>query len=58
LLIELEEISSNEFCNANVQNSGPGGVFEGEGRAFHCPLMLRDKDGKAARQDRSTLPLP
>ena len=30
LLIELEDIVGNEFYNANIQNWGPGGVFEGE----------------------------
>lgn len=45
LLIELEDIVGNEFYNANIQNWGPGGVFEGEGRALRYPVTMRGKDG-------------
>lgn len=49
LLIELEDIIGNEFYNANIQNWGPGGVFEGEGRALRYPVILRDKEGKTIK---------
>ena len=46
LLIELEEIVGNEFYNANIQNWGPGGVFEGGGRGFRYAVTFQDKAGK------------
>lgn len=49
LLIELEKIVGNEFYNANIQNWGPGGVFEGEGRALRYPVTMRDWDGKTIK---------
>jgi hypothetical protein len=49
LLIELEEIVGNEFYNAKIQNWGPGGVFEGEGRSFRYPLILRDNEGRMVK---------
>jgi hypothetical protein len=49
LLIELESIVGNEFYNANIQNWGPGGVFEGEGRALRYPVTLHGKDGKVIK---------
>lgn len=49
LLIELENIVGNEFYNGNIQNWGPGGVFEGEGRALRYPVTFRDKDGKTIK---------
>ena len=47
LLIELEEIVGNEFYNANIQNWGPGGVFEGGGRGFRYAVTFQDKDRQA-----------
>lgn len=49
LLIELEKIVGNEFYNGNIQNWGPGGVFEGEGRALRYPVTFRDEDGKTIK---------
>lgn len=49
LLIELENIVGNEFYNGNIQNWGPGGVFEGEGRALRYPLTLQGKDGSTIK---------
>ncbi|MGD9924473.1 MAG: hypothetical protein AB7V13_23965 [Pseudorhodoplanes sp.] len=45
LLIELEAIIGNQCYNANIQNWGPGGVFEGEGREFRYPITFRDSGG-------------
>jgi hypothetical protein len=42
LLIELESIIGNQCYNANIQNWGPGGMFEGEGREFRYPITFRD----------------
>lgn len=49
LLIELEKIVGNEFYNGNIQNWGPGGVFEGEGRALRYPVTFRDADDKTIK---------
>ncbi len=49
LMIELERIIGNEFYNAKIQNWGPGGVFEGEGRGFRYPIVFKDKDGNASK---------
>jgi hypothetical protein len=40
LLLELENIIGNECYNANIQNWGPNGVFEGEGREFRYPITF------------------
>jgi hypothetical protein len=45
LLIKLEQIIGNECYNASIQNWGPGGVFEGEGREFRYPITFRDEQG-------------
>jgi hypothetical protein len=45
LLIKLESIIGNECYNANIQNWGPEGVFEGEGREFRYPVTFRDQEG-------------
>jgi hypothetical protein len=49
VLIDLEGIIGNEFYNAKIQNWGPGGVFEGEGREFRYPIVFRDKEGKTTK---------
>jgi hypothetical protein len=58
LLVELEKIVGNEFYNANIQNWGPGGVFEGEGRAFRYPVIFRGEDGKTIKTKRVDVDLP
>ncbi|MBZ9755261.1 hypothetical protein LB524_08180 [Mesorhizobium sp. ESP6-5] len=45
LLIKFESIIGNECYNANIQNWGPGGVFQGEGREFRYPITFRDEEG-------------
>lgn len=52
LLIELESIIGNECYNANIQNWGPGGVFEGEGREFRYPITFRDDEGPKIKRRR------
>ena len=49
LLIELEDIIGHEFYNAKIQNWGPGGVFEGEGRELRYPVTFHDKNGRPSR---------
>lgn len=50
LLVKLESIIGNEFYNANIQNWGPGGVFEGEGREFRYPITFYSKAGEKQKQ--------
>jgi hypothetical protein len=49
LLIELEDIIGHQFYNAKIQNWGPGGVFEGEGRALRYPVIFHNEDGKTIK---------
>ena len=44
----MEDIIGNECYNQNIQNYGPGGVWEGEGRSFRYPItfIVDDKDDK------------
>ena len=53
LLLALERLVGNECYNANTQNWGPGGVFEGEGREIRYPITFIDKAGKEEKM-RST----
>ncbi|MBB3394480.1 hypothetical protein [Rhizobium sp. BK060] len=46
LLEELEYIVGSECYNGSIQNWGPGGVFEGEGRSFRYPLTFIDDTGE------------
>jgi hypothetical protein len=48
LLMELERIVGKQCYNGNIQNWGPGGIFEGEGRSFRYPLTVVE-DGKKAK---------
>jgi hypothetical protein len=45
----MESILGNECYNGNIQNYGPGGVRESDGRAFRYPLTLRGKDGAVTK---------
>ncbi|WP_265517925.1 hypothetical protein [Nitratireductor luteus] len=42
LLIKMERIIGGECYNGNIQNYGPGGTWEGEGRAFRYPVKFLD----------------
>ena len=44
VLIRLESILGNECYNASIQNYGPGGIRESDGRAFRYPLTVRLSD--------------
>lgn len=50
LLADLEDIVGNNCYNGNIQNWGPGGIFEGEGRYFRYPLTLEDADGNKRKR--------
>lgn len=50
LLIELEGLVGNECYNGNIQNWGPGGVFEGEGREFRYPITFIDESGEKTKR--------
>ena len=46
LLVRLERLVGNQCYNGNIQNWGPGGVFEGEGREFRYPVTTRLPSGE------------
>jgi hypothetical protein len=43
LLGELEAMIGRECYNSNIQNYGPGGEWEGEGRDFRYPVTYINK---------------
>ncbi|CAG1005912.1 MAG: hypothetical protein F9K19_19590 [Rhizobiaceae bacterium] len=49
LLIEMERMIGSACYNANIQNFGPGGVWEGEGRSFRYPVRFLDGDDSFKR---------
>lgn len=49
LLIALESIIGNEFYNPKIQNYGPGGVRESDGRAIRYPLTLQKANGETEK---------
>lgn len=50
LLMKLESIVGNECYNGNIQNWGPGGKFEGQGREYRYPLSVIGKDGSRTKR--------
>lgn len=58
LLLSLEWIVGNECYNANIQNWGPHGVFEGEGREFRYPITFLNTDGKKIKRRGNAEDLP
>ncbi|RWC40547.1 MAG: hypothetical protein EOS28_23240 [Mesorhizobium sp.] len=54
LLADLEYLVGNNCYNGSIQNWGPGGTFEGEGRGFRYPLtVIGDNGGKIKRRYRA-----
>ena len=45
LLAELESIIGNSFYNGHIQNYGPGGVREANGRGIRYPVTFNQADG-------------
>ena len=56
LLVKLESILGGECYNANIQNYGPGGSREADGRSFRYPLMVRLDDGTKQKIKSSSVP--
>ncbi|PCD77938.1 hypothetical protein [Pseudothioclava arenosa] len=50
LLAELEHLVGKNCYNGNIQNWGPGGVYEGKGRDFRYPLTMIDESGEKRRR--------
>ena len=48
LLVEIEKIIGSSFYNGNIQNYGPGGFYEGEGRDIRYPVTVI-KDGEKVK---------
>ena len=48
LLMQMERIIGSECYNGHIQNYGPGGVWQGEGRGFRYPVTFI-KDGDVLR---------
>jgi hypothetical protein len=46
LLIKLESIIGSSCYNGNIQNWGPGGEWEGEGRDFRYPITFVNANGQ------------
>lgn len=46
LLAELESLVRQNCYNDHIQNWGPGGVYEGEGRKFPYPLTIISGTGE------------
>jgi hypothetical protein len=44
LLVDIERTIGRQCYNANIQNYGPGGVWEGEGRSFRYPIRVLDAE--------------
>lgn len=58
LLARLEDIIGSECYNDNIQNWGPGGVYEGEGRDFRYPVTFIDTHGKKIKKRSAAIDLP
>lgn len=56
LLIALESIIGNEFYNPSIQNYGPGGIREPDGRALRYPLTLQRPDGETEKIRNYSIP--
>jgi len=58
LLLELESLVGSECYNGNIQNWGPNGTFEGEGRDFRYPITFVDESGNKIKRRYTDLSLP
>lgn len=56
LLVRMESMLGSECYNANIQNYGPGGVREADGRSFRYPLTVRAKDGTKTKVHETSVP--
>jgi hypothetical protein len=55
LLHDIEYEIGSECYNGNIQNFGPGGVWEGAGRDFRYPVRFMNSEGER-EQYRGKLP--
>lgn len=46
LMHEIEYEIGSECYNGNIQNFGPGGAWEGEGRDFRYPIRFTNSEGR------------
>ena len=58
LLLKLENIVGSECYNQNIQNWGPNGVFEGEGREFRYPITFIDSEGNKVKRTHTDDTIP
>lgn len=58
LLATLEDLVGNECYNGSIQNWGPGGRFEGEGREFRYPTTFISRDGIKIKRRSAAIDLP
>ncbi|MDR6496391.1 hypothetical protein J2797_006318 [Paraburkholderia terricola] len=56
LLIQLESLIGNECYNANIQNYGPGGTRQADGRSFRYPITFREPDGTKIKVNATAIP--
>ena len=49
LLHDIEYEIGSECYNGNIQNFGPGGTWEGEGRDFRYPVRFTNSDGEVEK---------
>lgn len=56
LLVRLESILGNECYNGSIQNYGPGGVREGDGRGFRYPLTVRIENNEKTKIREVSIP--
>lgn len=50
LLIDMEHLIGSKCYNSNIQNYGPGGSWEGEGRSFRYPLTVITTDEETRKR--------
>ena len=53
LIAELESIIGNSCYNGKIQNWGPGGEWQGEGREFRYPINFLDEQGNKIKDWRT-----
>jgi hypothetical protein len=58
LLLTLENMVGSKCYNGNIQNWGPGGIWEGEGRQFRYPVTFRTPGGRNVRRKFADSSLP
>ena len=58
LLLTLENMIGNQCYNAKIQNWGPNGLFEGEGREFRYPITFRIDQSQKTKSRRPAYDLP